>query len=166
MVMQQEAGDDDAAVDDASEEEDEADRDEDEDEEGEDQEDQGQKRAADDDAADDAPPAKQAKTDKPTDVSFSLIHDTDKDGTASLGTLQKPYLRTSAGISMLHLKKYLVSKFQGTTGLKPEQIVLTCRDQECSNSTRVGEIADDIWKDSSKDLELVYFSLSDEKSDE
>lgn len=156
---EEEAGD---GTDGTSEEED-AERDEDED--GEVDEDQGQKRSAGKDEADDAPPAKQAKSEKPTDVSFSLIHRalaTD----ASLGTLQKPYLRTSAGISMLHLKKYLVSKFQGTPGLKPEQIVLTCRDQECSNSTKVGEIAEEIWKDSSKDLELVYYSLPDEKSDE
>eukprot|EP00656_Telonema_subtile_P001704 TRINITY_DN1073_c0_g1_i2.p2 TRINITY_DN1073_c0_g1~~TRINITY_DN1073_c0_g1_i2.p2 ORF type:complete len:139 (+),score=35.18 TRINITY_DN1073_c0_g1_i2:730-1146(+) len=126
------------------------------------QDERGEKRTAERDADAEAPPAKQAKPEKtgnPSDVSFSLNHSADKDGPIALESLQKPYLRTSAGITMLHLKKYLVSKFPGKEGLTPDQIMLHCLDEECTNTTKVGKIAADIWKDVSKDVELYYHSI-------
>lgn len=120
------------------------------------QADRGEKRPA--DTEPDEPPPKQPKADKVgTDVSFSLNHCASKDGEIALESLQKPYLRTSAVITMLHLKKYLVSKFQGT-GLTPEQLVLECRGQDCGNDRKVGDVAEEIWLDDSKDLELDYHS--------
>merc|ERR1712086_1125946 len=89
------------------------------------------------------------------DVNFSLIHDPEQDTVSSkLGILPKPYLRTSASISILQLKKYLTSKFYGNE-LGP-QIKLMCRGQLCKDQMRVGDISTETWKDNSKDLELVY----------
>lgn len=89
------------------------------------------------------------------DVNFSLIHDPEQDTVSSkLGVLQKPYLRTSASISILQLKKYLTSKFFGNEPGPP--IKLMCRGQLCKDQMRVGDISTETWKDNSKDLELVY----------
>lgn len=122
------------------------------------EEEAGQKRAAASQPAE-APPAKQPKPEsKQSDVSFSLIHNPEQDeSTLPLGSLQKPYLRTSASISVMHLKKYLVSKF-GADNLMPAQIMLTCKGEACGNTMQVGEISENIWKDDTKDLEFVYYS--------
>jgi len=93
-----------------------------------------------------------------SDVNFSLIHDEAQDAVPSkLGVLQKPYLRTCANISILQLKKYLKSKFFGDEA--GPQIKLMCRGQLCEDQMSVGDISVETWKDSSKDLELVYCSI-------
>jgi len=91
----------------------------------------------------------------PPEMSFCLRWDEEHDiAETKFYSLEKPYLRTSSAISVLHLKKYLTQKFE----LKPDATPLRfrCRGQLLGDKLKVAEVYEQIWKDANQDLELHY----------
>ena len=95
----------------------------------------------------------------PPEMSFCLRWDEENDieGT-KFYTLEKPYLRTSSAISILHLKKYLAQKFNLQTSTKP--VRFRCRGQLLDDKLRVAEVYETIWKDANQDLDLHFCTTS------
>jgi len=91
----------------------------------------------------------------PEEMSFCLRWDEENDipGTR-FHVLDKPYLRTSSAITVLHLKKYLTQKFELKADTAP--LRFRCRGELLDDRLKVSEVYENIWKDPNVDLELHF----------
>jgi len=91
----------------------------------------------------------------PPEMSFCLRWDEANDIPGSkLKSLEKPYLRTSSAITILHLKKYLTQKFEVSNDTALLQF--RCKDLILDDHSKVADVYEDTWLDSTADLELFF----------
>ena len=89
------------------------------------------------------------------EISFSLQEVGVKPSSAGV-RLEKPYLRTSARLTVAHLKKYLAKKMGPDSGVGPTAIQIMCRDEPLPLEISLDQITRTRWRDSSEDLVLTY----------
>ena len=89
------------------------------------------------------------------EISFSLQEVDVKPSSAGV-RLEKPYLRTSARLTVAHLKKYLAKKMGPDSGVGPTSIQIMCRDEPLPLEISLDQITRTRWRDSSEDLVLTY----------
>ena len=90
------------------------------------------------------------------EISFSL-HEMDIKPSSAGGRLEKPYLRTSARLTVAHLKQYLAKKMGAGSGVGPASIQILCRDKPLPLEISLDQITRSHWRDhSSEDLMLTY----------
>ena len=89
-------------------------------------------------------------------MSFCLRWDEENDiPETKFYALGKPYLRTSSQITVLHLKKYIIQKYD-LSEKDCEHLQFRCKGQLLKDSDRVAHIFETIWLDPNADLELLF----------
>lgn len=104
-----------------------------------------------------APPPKTARppAEAPAEMSFCLRWDKEHDiPETKFYHLEKPYLRTSSQISILHLKKYIIQKYQLKCGTAP--LRFRCKGKLLGDDLKVADVFETVWLDPSRDLELHF----------
>ena len=89
----------------------------------------------------------------PEEISFSLQEIESPNKPASAAKLEKPYLRTKALLTVMHLRKYLWRKM-GLSESVPIEVL--CRDQPLSATLTLNDIMRQVWVDEENDLVLHY----------
>ena len=100
-----------------------------------------------------AKPAKrQRATDQSLDMSFKLVPE-EPDATDAYTDLEKPFLRTSKKLRVIHLKKYLAKKLEME---KTSDIEISCNGETLGPELSLEFIQKTRWHDEERDLVLNY----------
>mmetsp|Transcript_46131 Transcript_46131/g.92039 ORF Transcript_46131/g.92039 Transcript_46131/m.92039 type:complete len:272 (-) Transcript_46131:842-1657(-) len=94
-----------------------------------------------------------SRVEVPEEISFSLQEIESERKPAGAGRLEKPYLRTKALLTVMHLRKYLWRKM-GLSESVPIEVL--CRDRPLSATLTLEAIVREVWVDEENDLVLHY----------